>query len=179
MRSNSCEQIALARRSGWCARRIRRAPRSRPPGRSSKLDALAARRILRPGRTSASSRGRRARGPQQQHLHLRRSDTRARLGLFLPMGSACTPARWPNRRAGKTRESLSTRQSPGPRNSGKIAKPRSSQRPSARSHHQHARGRAVGQRLLGDQLLRADGNRRRPRSIRASSGCGPRPERCR
>ena len=75
---------------------------------------------LRPGRTSAPfARIAVGRSRKTSTSPLRCS---WRLGLFRPMGSAWTPARWPNRRAGKTRESFKTRQSPGCRN-GEFAEP--------------------------------------------------------
>ena len=78
--------------------------------------------ICGPAAPAPANRGRRRRrgaSRKTSTLPLRYS---RRLGLFLPMGSACTPARWPKRRAGKTRESLSTRQSPGLQELRQVAK---------------------------------------------------------
>ena len=95
-------------------------------------DALAARASCGPGGPAPPSRGRRATPGAAERPRLRRSGTRGRFGLFLPTGSDRSPVRWPNSRAGKTRESLRTRQSPGRRKDGNSRKVRSSQRPSSR-----------------------------------------------
>ena len=78
-------------------------------------------RILRPGRTSASQSR-----PSAETGRTRRTSTSPdrysrRAGFFLPIGRECTPARCPYNREGNTRESLSTRQSPGPEKLRQIA----------------------------------------------------------
>ena len=76
-----------------------------------------------------------------------------RLGLFFPMGSDRTPSRCPKSRAGNTRESLSTRQSPPPRNCGNSRKRRSSQRPSERYTTSMRDAARSASGCLGDQFV--------------------------
>ena len=140
------------RGSGACARRIRRAPRSPLPGlrrtASARRCASCGPAAPAPCHTRASAA--RGRSSSTSTSPLRYS---CRFGLFLPMGSECTPARWPYRRAGNTRESFNTRQSPGRKELGQVAKPAVFPALRGAVDHQHARAGAVRQRLLRDQLL--------------------------
>ena len=134
-------------RSPYCPAPGLRPPASRRSGPARPRASCARVNQRQPGLAVAGNR------PQKKDLHLP-AEVLWRLGLCSPMGRGPTPERWPYKREGNTRESLSTRQSPAPRKSGKSRNWRSSQRPSRAVQHEHPRRGAVLQGLLGDALLR-------------------------